>query len=60
MEEDDDLYGEMDLHAINDTIVKQIIENDNRIKEHYQKLQSQQKEIENQDKKLFSFVCDWQ
>ncbi len=60
MEEEDDLYGEIDLHEINDRIASQIRENDKRFREHCQKLQNQEKETESQNQKLYSFVCDWQ
>lgn len=60
MVEDDDLFGDIDLHAFKDSIVRQMEENEKQIREHYQKLQNQEKEIESQNKKLFNFVCDWQ
>jgi hypothetical protein len=42
------------------SLAKQMEENARKLKEHYLKVQSQHKEIENKKHEITSFVCDWQ
>ncbi len=58
--EDDDLYGEIDVDEFIKSINRQYEENEKSLREHFQSIQNQQKEIERQNQKYYSFVCDWQ
>jgi hypothetical protein len=58
--EDDDRYGGIDVDEFIRTINRQYEENEKSLREHFQSIQNQQKEIERQKQKLYSFVCDWQ
>ena len=59
MEEEDD-YGELSVDAFKKYINSQYEENEKSLRDHFQSILSQQKEIERQKQKLYSFVCDWQ
>ncbi len=58
--EEDDLFGEIDVDEFIKRINRQYEENEKSLREHFQSIQNQQKEIERQNQKLHSFVCDWQ
>ena len=55
-----DLNNLINVSAYKISLAKQLEENARRLKEHYQKVQSQRKETENQKQEITSFVCDWQ
>lgn len=58
--EDEDLYGELNVDEAIECINRQYEENEKSLREHFQSILSQQKEVERQMQKLYSFVCDWQ
>jgi len=55
-----DLSKGINVSAYKLSLAKQLEENARRLKEHYQKAQSQHKEVEVQKHEVTSFVCDWQ
>ena len=55
-----DLNKGINVSAYKLSLAKQLEENARRLKEHYQKVQSQHKEAEVQKQEVTSFVCDWQ
>jgi len=55
-----DLNKGINVSAYKLSLAKQLEENARRLKEHYQKVQSQHKEIEVKKHEITSFVCDWQ
>ncbi len=58
--EDDDFFGEIDVDEFMKSINKQYEENEKSLRDHFQSALNQRKEIELQNQKYYSFVCDWQ
>lgn len=57
---EDEVYGEIDLDVFMKSVIRQYEENEKSLQEQFRFIQNQQKEIESQKQKLYSFVCDWQ
>jgi|WetSurMetagenome_2_1015567.scaffolds.fasta_scaffold04212_13 hypothetical protein len=58
--EEDELFAELDFDAFVKSINIQHEENEKSLQEHFRIIEHQQKEIDRQKQKLYSFVCDWQ